>query len=122
MSRFLAYSSIAHTGWSLAARVVGPNALLLFVGAYWISLAAFLGYIGGDGPLYCLTGKNVRRPPFRVGIVVWLFSMGGIPPLAGFFAKMIILRTLFVDFPVLRIALIISATIAVGYYLHVSWI
>nr|YP_002332293.1 NADH dehydrogenase subunit 2 [Mimachlamys nobilis]ACJ64166.1 NADH dehydrogenase subunit 2 [Mimachlamys nobilis] len=119
LSRFIGYSSISNTGWSLAACMLGPEVFLWFILAYWVSLGGFLSLMGGDGFLYCVSGGSVRRPPFSVGVCVWLLALGGFPPFAGFFAKAVVFIVIFEFIPWLGLFLAVSTTISWGYYLFV---
>lgn len=68
--------------------------------------------MGGDGFLYCVRGGRVRRPPFRVGVCVWLLALGGFPPFAGFFAKAVVFIVIFEFIPWLGLFLAVRTTIS----------
>lgn len=101
--RLLAYSSIAHAGYMLAAvaaaaatpAVLGSaqsavaQYLLIYV---FMNFAAFfaLGLVAADSDgetLEHFTGLGWRNPLLAISITVCLFSLVGLPPLAGFVAK-----------------------------------
>ncbi len=101
--RLLAYSSIAHAGYMLAAvaAVAGAPAvlglaqsaiaqyLLIYI---FMNFAAFfaLGLVAaerGSEKLEAFTGLGWRNPVLAISIALCLFSLVGLPPLAGFVAK-----------------------------------
>jgi NADH-quinone oxidoreductase subunit N len=97
LKRLLAYSSIAHAGYILMGSVVvtseGIQAILIYLITYlFMNLGAFLIVI----EIYNRTGSFdikdyrglYRRSPFlTVSMTVFLLSLMGIPPFAGFFGK-----------------------------------
>ncbi|YP_001083068.1 NADH dehydrogenase subunit 2 (mitochondrion) [Mizuhopecten yessoensis] len=119
LSRFAGYSSVAHTGWSLAACFGGQVVLLYYLLAYWVSLGGFLSLMGGDGYLSSVSGGSVRQSPFSLGISVWLLSLGGFPPFAGFCGKVVVLMHVMKWSPVLAFFLLGSSVTSWTYYLFV---
>ena len=96
--RMLAYSSIAHAGYMLAALTAlrdfdGPAAILFYLGVYlFMNLGAFLVLVAmenifGGTDLRHLRGAIKREPLLSVALCVFLFSLTGLPPLAGFMGK-----------------------------------
>lgn len=103
--RILGYSSIAHSGYMLIAVLAGPGALggpfrdgwsavLFYLVAYGLTnLGAFavLGYLNVGGRpasgLHDICGLARIQPAAALVLAVCLFSLMGMPPTAGFFAK-----------------------------------
>jgi len=95
--RLLAYSAIAHVGYMLLALVSHTeqsfNALLYYaltyalttIGAFGV-VAAVEAKIGGD-KLSDFSGLSRRAPALSFCMLIFLLSLAGIPPLAGFFGK-----------------------------------
>jgi NADH-quinone oxidoreductase subunit N len=150
LRRLLAYSSIAHAGYLLiglaAALGVAPGAspgrdavaaMLFYVFVYALAtLAAFAGlaYLSDDDESYStlsqLGGAGRHYPVIGGALAVSMFSLMGIPPLAGFWGKFALFRSaldagLSGDGPMDRwyVALcvigVLNAAIAAGYYLRV---
>jgi NADH-quinone oxidoreductase subunit N len=97
VKRLLAYSAIAHTGYALLGLVAntpdGFVALLYYVATYALTaLGAFgvvtvvEGRVGGDR-VSDFAGLSRRAPVLSLTMLVFLLSLAGIPPLAGFFGK-----------------------------------
>lgn len=100
MKRLLGYSSIGHAGFLLVALaahdVLGSEALLYYLIAYAVTnLAAFLAVSiveASEGEtLEAYRGLHRRSPVLAAGIFLAFLSLAGVPPLAGFFAKFLIL-------------------------------
>ena len=98
VKRLLAYSSIAHAGTMAigfaVATPLGLSAVLYYLVAYALmNVGAFVGVIAvanasGREDLGAFAGLSRREPLLAFMITVVLLSLAGIPPLAGFFAKM----------------------------------
>src|SRR5204863_3568831 len=101
VKRMLAYSSIAHTGYILVGlaayaggRVEGLEGVLYYGAAYtFMNLGAFAVVAalqrrpGVTSHLDTFAGLGRREPILGVLMTLFLLSLTGIPPLAGFFAK-----------------------------------
>jgi NADH-quinone oxidoreductase subunit N len=102
IKRLLAYSSIGHVGFALiglaAASEAGVRSLLIYSAVYlFMTLAAFACVMamrrGGRGveTIDDLAGASRTHPMMAFGLAAVMFSMAGIPPLAGFFGKLYVL-------------------------------
>ncbi len=97
VKRLLAYSAIAHAGYLLLAIIAnspaGQSALIYYVFVYALAtLGAFAvvsvveEHTGGDR-LIDFAGLARRAPVLSVCLLLFMLSLAGIPPLAGFFGK-----------------------------------
>lgn len=130
LKRMLAYSAIAHMGYALlglvAGSVIGYAMSLFYMFAYgFMALAAFglLVVVSKSGEVETISdlrGLNARNPWLALMMLITMFSMAGIPPTVGFFAKLGILQAL-IDVHLLWIATlaIIFAIIGAYYYINV---
>lgn len=131
IKRLFAYSGIAHMGYMLlgfiAATPDGYSAALFYMVTYVISaLAGFsmLVILSASGfeceKLSDLQGLNSRSPWLAFMMLLIVFSMAGIPPLVGFFAKLSLLEALIdVNHIGLAVTAIVFAIIGLYYYLRV---
>ncbi len=98
IKRLMAYSSIGHMGFALiglaAGTAEGVQGVLIYIAIYIaMTLGAFaciLAMRRPDGPverISDLAGLSRTNPPLAFFLALLLFSLAGIPPLAGFFAK-----------------------------------
>ena len=96
--RMLAYSGVAHAGYMLigvlaAQKAEGWASLLYYVTTYALTAVGAFAVVGvvqarsGDDQLASFAGLSRRSPLLAVCLMVFLLSMAGIPPLAGFFGK-----------------------------------
>jgi NADH-quinone oxidoreductase subunit N len=98
MKRMLAYSSIAHAGYIFMGAVVltsqGLQAILIYLITYlFMNLGAFLVVIEiynrtGSFDLKDYSGLYRRSPFLTIAMTIFLLSLMGIPPFAGFFGKL----------------------------------
>ncbi len=99
--RFLAFSSIAQVGFVLvgvtAASTIGSASVVYFVLIYLLSNIAAFGVIGavadstGSESLQLFKGLYKSNPFYALIMAVALFSLAGVPPIAGFFGKLFLL-------------------------------
>src|SRR5216110_4073966 len=97
LRRLLAYSAVAHAGYTLIGLVAGGrdgfSAALFYTTTYAITLVGAFGVVGfvrrvtGGDDLSNFSGLR-RRSPWLAGcMAVFMLSLAGLPPLAGFFGK-----------------------------------
>jgi len=145
LRRMMAYSSIAHAGYiliGLSAGFAGDNggvgAALLYLFVYALGSLGFFAALASlsnqrreVSDMDELVGLGSARPAVAAAIAVFMFSLAGIPPLAGFWGKLGLfssaIRTALVSgdastsswFVVLAVGGAINAAIAAAYYLRV---
>jgi NADH-quinone oxidoreductase subunit N len=128
--RMLAYSGIANTGYMLIALVAGGtasySALQFFLILYtFTNLGAFFVVLAVSGQerslLTDFAGLGKRGPFLAFAMAIFMFSLAGTPPLAGFFGKFALFRAA-VDrgFWWLALAALLNSVISVAYYLRVT--
>ena len=140
VKRMLAYSSIAHTGYMLvglaafaAGRIEGLEGLLYYGAAYsfmnlgaFAVIAALQKRAGVTSNLETFAGLGRREPILGILMALFLLSLTGIPPTAGFFAKAyVILAAVQASLAgnpalgMLAIVAVLNAAAAAFYYLRV---
>ncbi len=133
--RLLAYSAIAHAGYMLLAIVAHTQqslaALLYYVVTYALATLGAFGVIavvetqtGGEW-LSNFDGLSSRAPVLSACMFIFLLSLAGIPPLAGFFGKFFLFASVLTSTPgslgllwLLALAIALSA-VSLYYYLQV---
>ena len=130
VKRMLAYSAVAHAGYLgmavLATGDVAAKAVIWYMMAYtFMNIGAFavLALVsrqqGGDSYDH-FAGLGKRRPFLAAAMTVFLLSLAGIPPLAGFFAKVVVFQAaLSAGYAWLAVVGIITSIVAVVYYVRV---
>jgi NADH-quinone oxidoreductase subunit N len=131
LKRLVAYSSIGHIGYILAGLAVGSNegiqSSIIYISIYIImNLALFscLFMMKRNDQYYetinDLSGLSKNHPILSLSLLVTLFSLAGIPPLAGFFAKFYIFKAVIEQsMYFLAIVGLLSTVIAAFYYLRI---
>ena len=133
LKRMLAYSTISHVGFILMGFVAGTEmgiaAALFYTLVYSITAAAAFGMIlllsrnGFEAEkLEDFKGLNARSPWFAFMMLMVMFSMAGVPPFVGFYAKLVVLGSV-IDADLLWLAItgVSFAVIGAFYYLRVIW-
>ena len=131
LKRMLAYSTIAHAGYILAAlvpgTVEGADAALFYLFTYaFMNMGAFAiimtleEKVGEDALQENARGLNQRAPLLAFLMAVFMFSLSGMPPLAGFFGKFFVFRAAVNGgWAWLAVVGMITSAIAAYYYLRV---
>lgn len=131
IKRMLAYSTISHIGFLLlgflSASLNGYASATFYILSYVLMTLAGFGIIlllsrqGFEADkLEDLKGLNQRNPWYAFLVLLVMFSMAGIPPTLGFYAKFTVLQAaLQAGFTVLVVFAVIMALIGAFYYLRV---
>jgi NADH-quinone oxidoreductase subunit N len=131
MKRMLAYSTISHVGFLLlgilSGTVAGYSASMFYAITYALTA------IGGFGAIILLSragyeadklddfkGLNSRSPWFALMMLILMFSMAGVPPTVGFYAKLSVLQAVInVDMLWLALVAVFFSIIGAFYYIRV---
>lgn len=134
VKRMLAYSSIAHAGYLLVGVVAtmhsqpqGVSSVLFYLLTYTVSTAGAFGALilcgsrGKEAVTYeDLAGIGRRHPPAALAFSLFLVSLAGLPPTAGFFGKWFVFRAAIDSgFYTLTVIAFLNSVIGVYYYLRV---
>jgi len=131
LKRLVAYSSIGHMGYALAGISTGSNqgiqSSIIYISIYLIMNVAFFSclFMLRRNDKYFekiedLSGISKNHPILSLCFLITLFSLAGIPPLAGFFAKFyIFLAVIEKQMYFLAIIGLLSTVIAAFYYLRI---
>ncbi len=131
LKRILAYSSVGHAGYLLMALVsgeAGAKALLFYLAVYAVtSVGAFTVIAireretGEAATLESLRGWGFSRPVLGAALAIFLLSLGGFPPTAGFLAKFYLFAAAVdADYTYLALVGVASTVISLGYYLRIG--
>ena len=130
----LAYSSIAHAGYLLVGVVAtmrspsqGTASVLFYLLTYTVSTAGAFGALilcgrrGAEAVTYeDLAGIGRRHPAAALPFSLFLVSLAGLPPTAGFFGKWFVFRAAMdAGFYALTVIAFLNSVIGVYYYLRV---
>ena len=131
LKRLVAYSSIGHMGYALAGLSTGTNegiqSSIIYISIYVVmnlGLFCCLFMLKKDDKYFegteDLSGLSVNHPLIALSLLIILFSLAGIPPLAGFFAKFYIFKSIIEqEMYFLAIVGLLSTVIAAFYYLRI---
>ena len=131
IKRLMAYSSIGHMGYALAGLATGTNSgiqsTIIYLTIYLVmNLGAFgcIFMMKRENIFYeninDLSGLSKNHPLLALGFLIILFSLAGIPPLAGFFAKFYIFMAVIESkMFVLAIIGLITTVVSAFYYLRI---
>ena len=130
LKRLVAYSSIGHVGYALAGLATGTNdgiqSSVIYITIYVLmnlGLFSCLLMMKRNNEYYenidDLSGLSKNHPMLSLSLLIILFSLAGIPPLAGFFAKFYVFKTVIEQsMYFLAVVGLLSTVIAAFYYLR----
>ena len=131
IKRLMAYSSIGHMGYALAGLAAGTNAgiqsTIIYLTIYLVmNLGAFgcIFMMKRENVYYeninDLSGLSKNHPMLALSFLIILFSLAGIPPLAGFFAKFYIFMAV-IESKMYALAIIglVTTVVSAFYYLRI---
>jgi NADH-quinone oxidoreductase subunit N len=131
IKRMLAYSTISHVGFILLGVISGTEAG--YAGSLFYALTYALMTLAAFGMVILMSrrgfeaeeikdykGLSKRHPWFALMMLIVMFSMAGIPPLVGFYAKLAVLKSI-VDVGLISLAVLVVLMSVIGafYYLRV---
>jgi len=131
IKRLMAYSSIGHVGYALiglaAGSAAGVRGVLVYMTIYlFMNLGTFAVILcmrrGGKAVegIDELAGLSRSHPALALALGIFMFSMAGIPPMAGFFAKFyIFMAAINAGMPVLAVIGVLSSVVGAFYYLRI---
>ena len=131
LKRLIAYSSISHIGYALAGLATGSNdgiqSSVMYLTIYIIMNLGFFSCLlmMKRNNIYYeeledLSGLSKNHPLLSLSLLIILFSLAGIPPLAGFFAKFYIFKSVIEQsMYFLAIVGLLSTVVAAFYYLRI---
>lgn len=131
LKRMLAYSTIANMGYVLmgflAADVTGYTAAMFYMVAYVLTSLASFGMIlllsrkGFEADqLSDLRGLNARSPWWAFVMLLVMFSLAGMPPTIGFYAKLLVLEAAMkAGYVWLAVVGVVAALVGAFYYLRI---
>ncbi len=131
IKRLLAYSSIGNVGFALvglaAASPEGLASVLVYMTIYLVMTAGTFGIVLSmrrDGKaldkISDLSGLSKNCPSSAYALAILMFSMSGIPPLAGFFGKLMVFKAAVgAELYALAVFGVLSSVVAAYYYLRI---
>ena len=139
IKRLLAYSTVSHVGWILAAIAIGTTlgfgsfmfylvqysatSALTFLSLIALSLTQVINPGKSESDVEYISSINglySRSVMFTLFIAITLFSAAGIPPIIGFYAKLSVMQALLYNSELMYVILgVMSSVISAGFYLSV---
>ena len=131
LKRMLAYSTISHVGFILLGVLSGSQEG--YAASMFYALVYSLMSLGGFGMIILLSrqgfeadniddykGLSQRNPWYALMMLILMFSMAGIPPLVGFYAKLTVIKAV-VDINLISVAIVavLMSVIGAFYYLRI---
>nr|QWQ55599.1 NADH dehydrogenase subunit 2 [Gampsocleis sinensis] len=124
LRKLMAYSSINHVGWMIAAMIVGENMWELYFLIYsFLSLSIVLVF--NMHQIYHINQNFITMTNDRLTkscLFLLLLSLGGLPPFLGFFPKWLIIQTMTdMNYQLIVVIMVVMTLITLFYYLRLTF-
>jgi NADH-quinone oxidoreductase subunit N len=131
IKRLLAYSSIGHMGYALvglaAGTAQGAQSVLIYMAIYVVMTIGTFGCVllmrrNGEAveSIDDLAGLARTQPMLAAALAIFMFSLAGIPPLAGFFAKLyVFLAAIDAGLVALAVIGVLASVVGAFYYVRI---
>jgi len=131
IKRLLAYSSIGHVGYAMVGLAAGTEqgvyAVLVYMAIYIVMTIGAFGCVlvmRRHGQAFeaidDLSGLAHHQPVLAAALAIFMFSFAGIPPLAGFFAKLyVFMAAIEADMVPLAVVAVLASVVAAYYYIKI---
>jgi NADH-quinone oxidoreductase subunit N len=131
IKRLMAYSAIAHVGYALVGLAAGTEegvrGVIVYMAIYMAMTVGAFGCILAmrqkgrmvEG-IYDLAGLSKTNPFLALCLAIFMFSMAGVPPLAGFFGKLyVFLAAIEARLYVLAVIGVVTSVVGAYYYIRI---
>lgn len=124
LRKLIAYSSINHLGWIIAAIAVRENLWINYFLIYSF-LSSCLIFTFNSSQIFHINQRFFtlnKNPWLKFSTILFLLSLGGLPPFLGFFPKWIVIQTLTEhNIIFITITIVVMTLITLFYYLRISF-
>lgn len=131
IKRLLAYSSIGNVGYALVGVITNTHfgfaSTLVYLAIYMATSAGVFGIVmllrrNGEGivKISDLAGISKTHPFAAYGLAILMFSMAGIPPMAGFFGKLVVFQAAVTSgMYILAVIGVLTSVVSAWYYINI---
>lgn len=130
VKRLLAWSSIAHAGYLLVGVVAlgagsapAQSAVLYYLAAYAVTTIGAFGlcHVFGFSRMADFAGLGQRNPAAALAMTIFLLSLAGVPPTAGFFGKLLLFQAALEEPQLLWLVIVgvLTSVVSIYYYLRI---
>ncbi len=120
----LAYSSIGHISWILAARIRSYSSRILYLIIYILITLSLISLFSSSSSYSNLTSLNISSTSTinTTNLFILVLSLGGLPPFLGFFPKWIVIETISPSFSAIILITLLGSVINLYYYINLIFI
>nr|UPL65985.1 NADH dehydrogenase subunit 2 [Isometopus sp.] len=117
MRKIMAYSSINHMGWMLACSLMNKKSWMLYLTVY-TSMILMLCLMMNKYNIYYINQTNMQMKTFteKMSFTLMMLSMGGMPPMLGFFPKWMVIQYMISSTEMLIIMIMMMSTLVTLFY------
>uniref|UniRef100_UPI003002F36E NADH dehydrogenase subunit 2 n=1 Tax=Theopropus sinecus TaxID=2908872 RepID=UPI003002F36E len=122
--KILAFSSIAHAGWMLVTMIMGMSLWLMYFLVYIMNITSIILMTSMNNIHYISQSFKImnHKKMIKITLFISMLSLGGLPPLLGFFPKWIVINIMVLNsFIFTAFILIISSMITLFYYMRIIY-
>nr|WBQ42668.1 NADH dehydrogenase subunit 2 [Nectoneanthes oxypoda] len=119
----LAYSSIGHMGWMLMTTQCSTNIFVMYFTVYIVITCSIMGLLMSENVMKSkVNSLMINNTSTFIMVMLIMFSLGGLPPLLGFFPKWMIINSLSVQNMMLTAMMLITGSLMnLFYYFNMAF-
>nr|ASY98275.1 NADH dehydrogenase subunit 2 [Acontista multicolor] len=124
LRKIMAFSSINHIGWMLVALMMGSNMWMTYFQIYSINILIIFSLLSSTNSSYILQSFNFmnNKKLMKIVIFITILSLGGLPPLLGFFPKWIIIEAMIYNSLIFTaFILVMTSLLTLFYYMRMMY-
>nr|YP_010827547.1 NADH dehydrogenase subunit 2 [Callibia diana]WFD61143.1 NADH dehydrogenase subunit 2 [Callibia diana] len=124
LRKIMAFSSINHIGWMLMAMTIGSNLWLNYFQIYTINIIVIFGLLANSNTSFISQTFYFMNNEKLIKILVFIsiLSLGGLPPLLGFFPKWVMIEAMMQNSLILTaFILVMSSLLTLFYYMRIMY-
>nr|ASY97976.1 NADH dehydrogenase subunit 2 [Taumantis sigiana] len=124
MRKILSFSSINHMSWMLMAMILGSNLWFIYFFIYMMNLISIIFTVAFSNFSYISQSFNILNNTkiVKFTLFISMLSLGGLPPLLGFFPKWIIIQFMMQNWMYFTsMILILSSLLTLFYYMRIMY-
>nr|YP_010222654.1 NADH dehydrogenase subunit 2 [Urochela caudata]UCC46117.1 NADH dehydrogenase subunit 2 [Urochela caudata] len=121
LRKMMAYSSISHLGWMMSLNKMKDN-WIIYLMIYSIMIITTCNYLKSKNMLFISQMFDQKMNYIqKINIIMMMLSMGGMPPLLGFFPKWMVIEEMITSSVIMITIMILSSMLTLFFYLRIAF-
>nr|AFI54786.1 NADH dehydrogenase subunit 2 [Urostylis sp. HL-2012] len=121
LRKMMAYSSISHLGWMMSLNKLKDN-WIIYLMIYSMMIITMCNYLKSKNMLFISQMFDQKMNYIqKINIIIMMLSMGGMPPLLGFFPKWMVIEEMIMSSTIMITIMILTSMLTLFFYLRIAF-